>query len=157
MSNNVKLSADLKMNKGGVLLFDTDNFTPPLEMNKKYTLDIKPYKSSRSLDQNKLMWSIIQQIAKVTGNDEMSIYMAGLEYANVKYEFILALPESENALRHVFRAVKIASSTRTINDKEMLVCKCYIGSSKFDTAEMTKLIDYFIKEAAELGIYIQKL
>ena len=36
----------------------------------------------------------------------------------------------------------------------MLVVKAFIGSSKFDVAEMTELINYFIQLASELNIYI---
>ena len=38
------------------------------------------------------------------------------------------------------------------NGKEFIVYKCFIGTSKMDTKEMTKVLDIIIAWAEELGI-----
>ena len=154
MTNKLKIVANLTKNTNGVLAFKTDSYTAPLKVGTRYNIEFKVYKSSRSLEQNRMMWAIIQDIAKETGNDEMDVYIVGLEHVNAKSDFILALPETEINLRKAYRAVKIMES-REYNNKQMYVYKCYIGSSKFDTSEMTKLIDYFIGQAEELDLNTQ--
>jgi hypothetical protein len=148
----MKFSANLTQIKEGILVLDA-GYDIPLEAGKRYTVSISPYKSSRSLEQNRLMWKLIQEIAKHTGNDEMDIYISGLEKANAKCDFIMALPETEDNLRRVYRAVKVMG-TREYNDKLMYVFKCYVGSSKFNTEEMTFLIEHFLTLATEYGIEV---
>jgi hypothetical protein len=151
----LKLTATLKKISLYTLEFEPLYGFQGLVTGLVYDLDIKEHKANRSLEQNRMIWGIIQQIAQKTGNDEMDIYISGLEAANVKYEFILALPETETALKRTFRAVKpYGTRLVKVGEKELeMVCyKCYIGSSKMDTQEMTLLLDYFIRLAAENGI-----
>lgn len=125
-----------------------------LELGKDYTLDIKPYKSNRSLEQNSLLWGLIQQISDETGNDPMDIYISALIEANVEYEDLWAIPKTENTLKAAFRAVKPICSTIGQNNVKYIKFRCWIGSSKFDTAEMTTLIDYVVSVAETLNIYL---
>lgn len=151
----MKIQGHLIKCENGVLLFDIDGFTPDLETDKKYNIDIKPYKTARSLEQNRMMWGIIQQIAEDTGNELMDIYIEGLEFCDAKHIFMESVPEAENELKKAFRAVKIMEGRININDKQTVVYKCYFGSSKFNSAEMTKLISYFQDLATSLGIKIE--
>lgn len=151
----MRINTKLLAIRNGLYLFEPFGLKQDLEPSKLYTLDIKEYKSNRSLEQNRMMWGIIQQISTVTGNDEMSIYISGLEHANAKYEFIAALPETETSLKKVFRAISPLGTLVTPKGVELVTYKCYIGSSKFDTGEMTRLIDYFITKAQEVGINIE--
>lgn len=149
----MRIKGKLKLNNGGALLFETTAILP-LELEKDYTIEIKPYKSSRSLEQNSMLWGIIQQMSDKTGNDPMDIYIAALENANAKFEYIAALPEAEDSLKKVFRAVKPVSTFVSNKGVNMITYKCWIGSSRFDTQEMTKLIDFVIQKAEELSIYL---
>ena len=149
----MKLKGKLKRCSHNVITFEIP-YNVKLDLGKDYTLEVKPYKSSRSLEQNSLLWGIIQQISDETGNDPMDIYIAALENANAKYDYIAALPQAEDDLKKVFRAVKPLGTMMTPKGVEMTTFKVWIGSSKFDCAEMTKLIDYVISRAEELNIYL---
>lgn len=148
----MRVNATLKEFDGRNASFEIFGYKPSLDAGELYTLEIKPYKTNRSKEQNALMWAIIQEISRATGNDEMDVYCAGLEEVNVKADFFMGLPETEDVLRRQFRAVKIMEN-REYNGKQMTVFKCYTGSSKFNTEEMTRLIDYFMKLAEETGVY----
>ena len=124
-----------------------------LEVDKMYSFDVKDYKSQRSLQQNSKMWAIINDIVKETGQDDMDIYIIGLEHAKVKFDYIMALPEIESALKKAFRAVKIMEN-RNIDGKTLTVFKCFYGSSKMDTQEFTILLEFFINLASDLGIVV---
>ena len=103
-------------------------------------LDISVVKQKRSQEQNRLMWSLLHQLEIVTEEDSMLWYIKALEATNAKCEYMMGLPISEASLKLAFRAVKVVD-IREVDGKELSVFKCYIGSSKFTVAEMTKLID----------------
>lgn len=152
----MNIKAKLVSNCRGLLVFESD--TVELETEQFYRVDIKPYKSSRSIEQNALMWELITQIANATaGADKWDIYISGLEKANAEYEYLACLPETEENLKRVFRAIKPAGVMPTPKGTQMTVYKCYTGSSKYNSKEMTELIDYFslwlesIKKGAENG------
>lgn len=127
---------------GKKFVFKLTGILPKLDKNEEYILEVKSFSQDRSLEQNKMMWAIIQTIADMTGNDIMKIYLTGLKKLGVKTEYIIALPEAEERLKAVFRHVEIVD-TRDYNNKKMNVYRCYYGSSTFNTKEMTILIDYF--------------
>jgi len=123
-----------------------------MEIGTKYT--ITKYVKKRSLDSNRMFWGILQKISEETDNDLMDLYITLLEQSNAKYEFLLVLPETIEELKKVFRAVKVLEY-RDYNGKQMAVVKAYIGSSKFNTKEMKKLIDKALQMASENNIVIE--
>ena len=123
-----------------------------MEIGTKYT--ITKYVKNRSLDSNRMFWGILQKIAEETDKDLMDLYITLLEQSNAKYEFLLVLPETIEELKKVFRAVKVLEY-RDYNGKQMAVIKAYIGSSKFNTKEMKKLIDKALQMASENNIAIE--
>lgn len=124
-----------------------------IEPNKEYVLELKPVRSKRTLQQNKMMWSLIHQIAghESMNQTEVEIYTLALEEANAKYVYLLGVREAEEELRKNFRAVKVVRPTIE-NGKEYIVYKCFVGSSKMDTKEMKQVLDIIIAWANELGI-----
>ena len=64
----MKIQAKLKRLSNNLITFELP-YNIKLELGKDYTIDIKPYKSSRSLEQNALLWGLIQQISNETGNE----------------------------------------------------------------------------------------
>lgn len=124
------------------------------ELNKDtYSFEIKKPKSKRSLEQNSLLWALIREMAPVMQMDEMDIYIQLLESANAKYDYLLGLPIIEKELKRNFRAVKV-EGVEFINEQMMYKYKCFYGSSKFDTKEMTTLIDKALSYCAELDIQV---
>lgn len=150
-----KIQGDIFKIENEFITICSSGFFQDLEENQKYNIEFKKFRKSRSLEQNSMMWGIINKISEETNNDIMDVYCTGLEYANAKSEFLMCIPEALESIKKSFRAVKICEK-REYNGKDMLVLKCYIGSSKYDTKEMTTLIDYFIRQASELGIYIEE-
>lgn len=136
-----------------MLLVENQQYDIDLETDKDYIFEIKEVKSKRSLQQNKYMWALIHELShhENMNNTEVEIYTLALEEANSKYIYLLGTPEAEEELRKNFRAVKVVRPTIE-NGKEFIVYKCFIGTSKMDTKEMTKVLDIIIAWAEELGI-----
>ena len=124
-----------------------------LEMDKLYICEIKQPKSQRSLQQNKLLWKLIHNIAKATYQDDMDVYCGILEKADALSDYVITAIEMEDALRKSFRGVKFIR-TQEVNGKECYLYKVYIGSSKMDTKEMTELLDITLQICGELGLAV---
>lgn len=125
-----------------------------LDPKKTYSIEVKEVKKKRSINQNRYMWSLINQIdIAINGKpcDDWEIYIMALERAGAKCDYIAALPETEEALKQNFRAIKFIKKV-DLNGKEGNMYKVYIGSSKMDTKEMNLLIDTILDIAEEVGI-----
>ena len=121
--------------------------------NKEYMIEIREVRSKRTIQQNKYMWALIREIAnnETIKQNETEIYSLALEEADAKYIYLLGVPEVEDELKKNFRAVRVVRTT-VENGKEFIVYKCFIGTSKMDTKEMTKVLEIIIAWAKELGI-----
>jgi hypothetical protein len=121
-----------------------------------FLVEIKKYRANRSLDQNAMLWALATKIAlETTGTKTKesveNAYCDLLEEANVESEYLLALPEAEESLRKSFRVVR-ERGTREFNGKQMTVFQYWLGSSKFDVAQMAELIEVALDRCADLGI-----
>lgn len=126
------------------------------ELNKdeNYKIEINVVKSKRSLEQNKMMWALISEIADKMNNDrdEMWVYCYALEKCNAKYEYMKVLPQAEDMLRKQFRAVRFIREEEEQSGKIFNIYKVYYGSSKFNVKEMKELIDQVLILADKCGI-----
>lgn len=122
-----------------------------LEYGKVYSMEIKEPKSRRTIQQNKYMWALIHEIARIQLEDDMDVYISALEEANAKYTFIMGLEDIKEELCKNFRAVKVVRP-EIYKGKKFIVYKCFIGSSKFTKEEMNQLLEIVIGYAEELGI-----
>lgn len=96
---------------------------------------------SRTIKQNSYLWARLGNLNEyLTGGDpdgEMDLYIELLERAGAKVEYIMATEQTAEALKKLFRAMKIIGEA----PNGMHSYKCYYGSSTFDTAEMARLLD----------------
>ena len=122
-----------------------------LERDKYYICEIKEPTSKRSLEQNKLLWSLIHRIAKETYQDDMDVYCAVLERADALSDYVITAGDIEKTLRKSFRGVKFIRM-QEVNGRDCYVYKVYLGSSKMNTKEMNELIEITMQVANELGI-----
>lgn len=119
---------------------------------KQYLMELSEVKSKRSVEQNKYMWALIHEITEaMNDNDDFNTYTLALEQANVKYEWVMGLPQIENELKKSFRAVKL-TRYEDYKGKQMAIFKCYAGSSKFTKEEMSRLIEVLLQMAASCGV-----
>jgi len=153
MRTIVKVKQVFRNIKNQMMLIENFFSDIDIELNKEYTLELKEVRNKRTIHQNKYMWALIRLIAnhESLNQDEIEIYSSALEEANAKYIYLLGTPEVQDELRKNFRAVRVVRPTIE-NGKEFIVYKCFIGTSKMNTKEMTKVLDIIIAWANELGI-----
>ena len=139
----MKIKGKLKRCNNNCISFEIP-YNVGLELGKDYTLDIKPYKQSRSLSQNNLLWSLLEQFAQETGYDVWELYMWLIIESNIKVYTIEGISE--------FEAISNYRAYEKINDG---CYRVWNGSSRFSTDEMTKFIDFIMQKANEMGIYLK--
>lgn len=160
----MKLHSRIKKLNDDTVVFEIKHFQKLwLEeyQNKDLTITLSD-KGDRSSRQNALMWALIHDIDKELNgysskDGEESLYISLIEEANIKPEYMMMLPEAVERFSKTsgFRVVQEVDK-RSYNGKEMSVVKCYPGSSKFDTAEMSDLIEAVLRYAAEVGINLRE-
>lgn len=138
--------------------FQSKAFLTGLDKSMTYRFSATPLKSKRSLEQNRLLWSMIHEIAVARSgeraNDDMDIYIEALEKSGAKCTYIGALPEIEDELKKKFRAIQLINSFVTEKGVTMNQYKVYYGSSTMNTQEMAKLLDTVLDMASQEGVYM---
>lgn len=125
---------------------------------KEVEATIKEFKTNRSIEQNEMLWAIVRSISDKINHshreeDMMNIYKTLLERANIKREYIRTYRAAKNILDDNFRAVlEVPNSLKIENGKETVGFWVYYGSSKFNTKEMSELIEIAMDLATEQGV-----
>lgn len=111
---------------------------------KELELTVKKYYPKRSLQANKYCWKLINEIASILRTTNQEIYLDML----VKYgqTDIIQLAKGIDVSRYVdhYRLLETDFDTNTY-----LIA---IGSSKYNSSEMARLIDGIVDDAKHLGI-----
>ena len=140
---------------GSSIMIQADNMLSTLD-DGKYTVEFKKYRKGRSLDQNAYFWALVGEIAKKEDGDLRNkdiLYTHLLMMAGAKYEVIYGTEEGVNALKEtgIIRDCLIQNRKMTMG-VPMVTAYVFYGSSKFDTKEMSDLIDTTLKYASEVGV-----
>jgi hypothetical protein len=130
------------------------------------TVEIKKYRSQRSLDQNRFMWALLTMLADamnagmkrgVTAED---CYIDLLIESGVSYTYLFIPSRDERIIEKAcsgFRATKICGAYTLSDSGKPLQgtrVQCFFGSSKFDTKEESQFIDSILDKLAEVGVTV---
>lgn len=117
-------------------------------------VDIRPVKNKRTLDQNRLMWALLNRLALALSGDTPGGVTAEQCYLDLLTEFgaevetwrvpVKALP----ALRNAYRVVQ---KVEQLDDGYCMV-RIGLGSSNFDRQQMHDFIDRIFDRLAETGV-----
>ena len=113
---------------------------------KLMVLDVKKYSEKRSLNANKYFWQLCDKIAEKLNSDKISIYLMQLKHDGVFVDLEVR-NEALDEIRKQFRYVEEYD-----DGLDYTFARCYIGSSHYSTAQMSRLINGTVEEAKQLGI-----
>lgn len=119
-------------------------------IDKNLDIEIKQHREKRSINANNLLWQCIGKIAKALNTDKMEIYLKLLKSYG-KFTYICVKPEAVEAVRKQWRDIEVLGSV-TINGKEAIQLLCYFGSSTYNTAEMSHLLEGTISEMSQMDL-----
>lgn len=157
MKTTGRLKSAVMINGRPVVAFEVDSDAGVTELLQGDLLDIdvRKHKAKRSLNANAYMWVLIGEIAEKTNEPRTEIYRQAVMDAGVMKPLVVR----ENIVGEVINMLTDTKPTGTgdfalegATRKGWTEVYLYIGSSKYNTEEMSRLIDYIVTEAKGLGI-----
>ena len=113
---------------------------------------IKKYREKRSLSQNAYAWTLITKIAQSVNPpmNKEEVYVEMLK----RYGQGGIISVQKDKADDVIRAFDyyIPKGEGQVNGKEFLHLMVYVGSSQYDTKEMSVFVSGIVEEAKDLGI-----
>lgn len=116
--------------------------------------EITKAKKKRSNDANAYMWVLCDKIAAKVGITPQDVYRRAIKDVGV----FTPLPIRNDAVdgfRHVWEAHGTGWVLDVVDDSKIKgykLCNAYQGSSTYDVAQMSRLIDYIVEDATAMGI-----
>lgn len=141
--------------------FDAPASVCELDPDGEYNVSITKYRKGRSLNANSYCWALCERLAKelskeaYTSNEDIyrdAILKAGVRrIMQCKREDIPELVKDWEYHGDGWQAVPQIDFT----DAESVDVWLYVGSSRYNTAEMARLIEHLIDECEGLGISVE--
>jgi len=119
-----------------------------------YDLVIKEHREKRSLDANAYCWVLIDRLAQATGAGKTEIYRRAIREIGGVSDVVCVTPRAADKLEKVWQGNGLGWFTQRSDSKlrGCVVVTLYYGSSTYDTAQMSRLIDYVVADCKAMGI-----
>lgn len=108
------------------------------------------WREKRSLNANGLLWSCLDKIATALNTDKWQVYLLMLKRYG-KFTYLIVPKGAADRTKEMWRESEEVGDI-VVNGREATQMLCYFGSSTYDTAEFTKLLNGVISEMEEMGI-----
>ena len=121
---------------------------------KQYSLEIKEKKKKRSLDANAYFWALAHKIAGKSGVEVSAVYRSYIREIGGNNDIVCIQDKAVDNFCRIFESHGLGWVTERIPSK-IDGCTnviCYYGSSTYDTAQMSRLIELAIQDCKEYGI-----
>lgn len=131
---------------------------------KEYDITIKPTRHKRSLNANGYLWTLIRDIAKAKGITELEYYQDQVSYGSEYYTVAMSMEAVEGFVDDWCSKgdgwiVKYAGPEQDIYGDDIpgrYIYRAYYGTSRYDTKQMSQIIDRVVQDAKELGVETMK-
>lgn len=115
---------------------------------------IKKHREKRSLDANSYMWVLLDKLAQVLYTTKEELYIGYIRRLGMFKDFTLTEDEAKT-FRVVWEAFGTGWPTEQVDytpDGEKIIVRAYYGSSRYNTKQMSRLIDEIVEDCKEQGI-----
>lgn len=119
------------------------------------SLSIEKYKEKRSIDANAYMWTLLQRMASILDTTKDELYIQMLDRYGV-FTHIAVKPHLVKEIQKEWRVVRELGEIEVEGETRMQL-QCFIGSSAYNTEEMSVLIDGIVSDCKDLDIDILPL
>ena len=148
MSNKPQLT--LEVNE----LNDFKQLVDDLKECEKLSIEVKKFRERRSLDANAYAWVLMDKLASKMGESKEDIYREYIKNIGGNSEIVCVKNTAVERLKDGWGKNGIGWVTDTLTSK-LEGCTnviLYYGSSTYDTAQMSRLLDLIIQDCKQLGI-----
>ena len=118
------------------------------------SVDLKKFRQKRSLDANAYCWTMLDKLAQTVGRGKTDLYRNYIRDVGGNSETVCVVNKAAQKLREGWEHNGLGWVTETIPSK-LEGCTnvvLYYGSSTYDTAQMSRLIDLIVQDCSALGI-----
>ena len=121
---------------------------------KLVSVEIKPYRERRSLDANAYAWVLIDKLAEALHKGKVEVYRDIIRDVGGVSETVCVQRKAAPKLRELWESRGTGWQTDEIESKlpGCVNVTLYYGSSAYDSAQMSRLIDLLVQECQQLGI-----
>ena len=125
---------------------------------KLYVLEIKEFRKKRSQDANAKMWALIHEMSAILRLPPEEIYQGYIPDVGNNYRIVPVLPEDMDTFvrdwcrGHLGRMAEDIGPCRSRELAGYRNLKLYRGSSEYDTATFSRLLELVIQDCRQLGI-----
>ena len=125
-----------------------------LKEGKPYDVEIKEHREKRSLDANAYFWVLADRLAEKTRIPKTDIYRSYIREIGGNHEVVCVADSAVEKLRSGWEQNGLGWQTDTMPSKLPGCARVvlYYGSSTYDTAQMSRLIDLIVQDCREQGI-----
>lgn len=118
---------------------------------EKLNIKATKYRKKRSLDSNAYAWALMQKIAEAIRSDKWEVYLSMLQLYSRAFVHVIVKPEKVDTVGRLYRTY-VDLGEVTVNGKTGRQLQVYLGSSQFDSEEMSVFIEGIVNECKDLGI-----
>ena len=136
---------------------DFELLVDELKDKEKLAIEVKPFRARRSLDANAYAWVLMDKLAERIGESKEAIYREYIKYIGGNMEVVCAKNNAVERLCEAWHKNGIGWVTDTMESK---IDGCtnvflYYGSSMYNSAQMSRLLDLIIRDCKEQGISVE--
>lgn len=118
---------------------------------KQLTIDARIYRRKRSLDSNAYAWVLLQKMAEKIHSNKDDCYLYCLQRYSKVFTHIIVKEDAIPMTKQMWKTV-IDLGEITVNGVKGHELQVYMGSSTFDSEEMSVFLNGIVSECKELGI-----
>ncbi len=159
LSNNIEISYTETGNQKLTFTLTTKQDVSDLkaicDKKKLIAIECKEHRKKRSLDANSYAWVLITKIADTLRTSKEELYIEMLKRYGQREKQLISIIDNEEAIAMIYRATNnhcTVVGEGTVNGKQFKHLAILIGSSQYDTKQMSILIEGIVSEAKEMGI-----
>ncbi len=122
-----------------------------------YTISIEKYHEPRSLNSNAYAWVLMDKIADKLNTTKVEVYKQVIHEVGV-FEMLPIKTEAVAEFKRRWESKGLGWVCEELRDSKLkgyTTVMAYFGSSTYNSKEMSRLLDYVVEEAKELGIDVR--
>ena len=123
--------------------------------NKLYNLEVKEYRKKRSLDANAYAWVLIHKLAEVMRIPPEEVYLQQVLYVGNNFTPMCVREQDVERFKKSWASNGLGWPVKDLGPSQVRGCRnlmAYHGSSTYDTAQMSRLIDNLVQDCKALDI-----
>jgi hypothetical protein len=129
-------------------------FIDSITDDKEYIITIKEHKQKRSLNANSYAWTLLDKLAEKLNMAKTDIYKAYIKEIGGNSDIVCCIDKAADDLCKAWEGRGIGWLTER-EESKLEGCtniRLYYGSSVYDTAQMSRLINLIVQDCKTYGI-----